>query len=126
MHVSECVFGLVKAHGHCDCCQAMHACACLCVLACTRRMVTVIAAGQCMLVLFCVLLCTRRKLTVIATRKCMHVCVFVCATAQGAWSLRLLRGDICTCVLCRYENMVHAHGDWCEAMHACVGVCVWA
>ena len=20
----------------------------------------------------------------------------------------------------------YAHGDWCEAMHACVGVCVWA
>jgi hypothetical protein len=33
MRVSECVFGLVKAHGHCDCCEAMHVCACLCALA---------------------------------------------------------------------------------------------
>jgi hypothetical protein len=33
MHVWECVFGLVKAHGHGDCCEAMHACVRLCVWA---------------------------------------------------------------------------------------------
>jgi hypothetical protein len=24
-HVWECISGLVKAHAHCDCCEAMHA-----------------------------------------------------------------------------------------------------
>jgi hypothetical protein len=30
MHRCACLCALVhKAHGHCDCCEAMHACACL-------------------------------------------------------------------------------------------------
>ena len=32
---SECL-GLVKAHAHCDCCDAMHACVGVCVWACIR------------------------------------------------------------------------------------------
>ena len=28
--VGVCVSGLVKARGHCDCCEVMHACACAC------------------------------------------------------------------------------------------------
>jgi hypothetical protein len=42
--------GLDKAHGHCDCCEAVHAC----VGVCRWRTVTVIAAGRCMHVLECV------------------------------------------------------------------------
>jgi hypothetical protein len=51
MHACACLCVLVhKAHAHCDCCQAMHVCVGICVLVCTRRMVTVIAARQCMFV----------------------------------------------------------------------------
>jgi hypothetical protein len=32
--------GLYKAHGHCDCCEAMHACVGVCVGACARLMPT--------------------------------------------------------------------------------------
>ena len=46
--------GLYKAHTHGDCCEAMHACVGVCVWACTRRILTVIAAKQCMHVLLCV------------------------------------------------------------------------
>jgi hypothetical protein len=38
MRVRECVFLLVKVHGHCDCCEAMHACVGVCVRACARLM----------------------------------------------------------------------------------------
>jgi hypothetical protein len=72
--------GLNKAHAHCNGCEAMHAYVGVCDRACTRRMVTVIAARLCMRVLVCVLPCTRRMLTVLAARRCMRVweCVFVC------------------------------------------------
>ena len=43
-----------KAHGDGDCCEAMHAFVGVCVSACTRRMLTVIAARRCMRVLVCV------------------------------------------------------------------------
>jgi hypothetical protein len=43
-----------KAHAHCDCCEAMHACDGERVLASTRRMLTVIAARRCMGVWACV------------------------------------------------------------------------
>ena len=43
-----------KAHAYGDCCEAMHACVGVCVFACTRRMVTVIAARRCMHVWECV------------------------------------------------------------------------
>jgi hypothetical protein len=55
MGVLECVFlGLSKAHAHCDCCKAMHACVGVCVWACTRCMLTVIAARRCMFSVVCV------------------------------------------------------------------------
>ena len=47
----------------------------VCVLLCTRRMVTVIAARRCMRVLVCVLLCTRRMVAVIAAMQRIHVTV---------------------------------------------------
>jgi hypothetical protein len=50
---SECL-GLVKAHAHCDCCDAMHACVGVCVWACIRHMLTVTAATRCMHVSECV------------------------------------------------------------------------
>jgi len=46
--------GLVKAHAHCDCCEAMHACVFVRVWACTRRMLTVIAVRRYMHVFLCV------------------------------------------------------------------------
>ena len=46
--------GLYKAHAHCDWCEAMHACVGVSVFACTRRMLTVIAARRCMHVSECV------------------------------------------------------------------------
>ena len=49
MHACACcVCGMNKAHADCDCCEAMHACVGVCVWACARRMLTVIAARQCM------------------------------------------------------------------------------
>ena len=59
-----------KVHAHGDCCKAMHACVGVCVWACARHMVTVIAA--------------RRRL---------HVweCVCVFQLVQGACSLWLLQ-----------------------------------
>jgi hypothetical protein len=78
MHACACcVCDMNKAHAQGDCCEAMHACGCVCVLLCTRRMVTVIAARRCMHVWECVLVCTRRMVTVIAARRCMRVVVFV-------------------------------------------------
>jgi hypothetical protein len=56
MHWCACLYVLMpEAHAHGDCCEAMHACVGVCVLACTRRMATVIAARRCMHVLECVL-----------------------------------------------------------------------
>jgi hypothetical protein len=72
------------------------ACVAVCVWACTRRMLTVIGARQCMRVLVCVFLCTRRMVTVIAARRCMRVLV-----------------------LCVVVHKAHGHCDCCEAMHAC-------
>jgi hypothetical protein len=95
MHVSSVCLGVYKAYAHCDCCE-MHACVGVCVWACIRRMLTVIAARRCMRVLVCVFLCTRRMLTVIAAR------------------LACMCGSVC---LGLYK--AHAHGDCCEAMHAC-------
>ena len=43
MCLSVC-FGLYTAYAHGDCCEAMLACVGVCVLACTRRMLMVIAA----------------------------------------------------------------------------------
>jgi len=48
--------------------KQMHACIGVCLWTCTRHMVTAMAMGKCMLMLFCVSLCTRRMLTVIAAR----------------------------------------------------------
>ena len=49
------VFGLGQgACCHGDCCEAMHACVGMCVWACTRRMLTVIAARQGMFTKVCV------------------------------------------------------------------------
>jgi hypothetical protein len=94
MHACACcVCGMNKAHAHGDCCEAMHACVRVCVSACTRRMLTVIAARRGKRVLFCMFLRTRRMVTVIAARRCMRVLVFVCSCAQGACSLWWLRGD---------------------------------
>ena len=91
-----------------------------------RRILTVIAAGWCMRVLVCVFLCTRRMLAVIAAGDAC-VCLFVCSCAQGACSLWLLRGYACVCGSeCLGLHKADAHGDCCEAMHACVGVRVWA
>jgi hypothetical protein len=53
MWASVC-FDLYKAHTHGDCCEAMHARVGVCVWACTRRMLTVIAARRCMHVWECV------------------------------------------------------------------------
>jgi hypothetical protein len=65
MHVCACLCVLVhKAHGHCHFGEAMHACGGERVLACTRRMVTVIAV-----------------------RRCMRVWECVFGFVQGAWSL---------------------------------------
>jgi hypothetical protein len=58
--------GLYKAHAQGDCCEAMHACVGVCIWACTRRMLRVIAARRCMRELVCVLPCTSRMLRVIA------------------------------------------------------------
>jgi len=49
----------------------------VCVLLCTRRMLTGIAAMQCMRVVVCVLLCTRRMVTVIAASVFLIFCVLV-------------------------------------------------
>ena len=46
--------GLYKAYAHGDWCEAMHGCVGVSVFACTRRMVTVIAARRCMDVWECV------------------------------------------------------------------------
>jgi hypothetical protein len=75
-----------KVHAHGDCCEAMHACVGVCVWACTRRMVTVIAARRCMRVWECVWAWTRRMVTVIAARRCMHVLECVFGLVQGACS----------------------------------------
>jgi hypothetical protein len=45
-------FRFYKAYAHGDCCEAMHACVGVRVWACTRRMLTVIAARRCKYVLF--------------------------------------------------------------------------
>jgi hypothetical protein len=70
-------FGMHKAYGHgdgcevmhvcarflcscelvyarCDCCEAMHAHACVCVFLCKRHIVTMLSAKRCMCVLKCV------------------------------------------------------------------------
>ena len=81
MHVCECMFLLLyKAHGDCDCWEAMHACVGVYVWACLRRIVTLLAARQFTHVSECVFgLCTRCMLTLIAARRCIRVseCVFV-------------------------------------------------
>jgi hypothetical protein len=53
MHVPL-VAHMNKAHAHCDCCEAMHACVEVCVWDWSRRMLTVIAARRCMHVFLCV------------------------------------------------------------------------
>jgi hypothetical protein len=60
MRVLQCVFWLY-AHG--DCCEAMHVCACLCVL-----LHKVIAARRCMHVWECVFGLAQGMVTVIAAR----------------------------------------------------------
>jgi hypothetical protein len=105
MRVWEYVSGLAlhMAHAHCDCCEAIHVFVGVCVWAYTKRVVTVIAARRCMRVVVCVLLCTRRMVTVIAAR------------------LRMMCASVCLGVYRAY-----AHGRFCEAMHACDNVCLWA
>jgi hypothetical protein len=51
---------LVKAHGHCDCCEAIYACASY---------------------------FSHEQGAVIAARRCMHVWECVFGLVQGAWSL---------------------------------------
>jgi len=65
IHACSCLCVLVhKAHGDCDCCEAMHACSCLCVVVHKAR-------GDC------------------DCCEAMHACVFlfVCSCERGAWSL---------------------------------------
>jgi hypothetical protein len=76
---------LYKVHAHCDCCKAMHACVGVCICACTRCMLTVIAA-----------------------RWCMRVWECVFGLVQSACSLWLLWSCACVCFLCALfeENFV--------------------
>ncbi len=59
----------------------------------------------------------------------MHAaCVWECEFwfVQGTCSLQSLRGHVCMCLfVCSYAK-VYAYCDCCEAMYACVGVCVGA
>jgi len=75
MCISECVFWLVKAHAHSDCCEAMHACFAVCVL-------MTVPSRLCLFV-------RMFALTVIAARrlKAMHVRACVCFHEQGVCSL---------------------------------------
>jgi hypothetical protein len=102
MRLWACLCVLVhQAHGHCGCCEAIHpdAC-CFCVFLFTRRMVTVIAARRCILMLVLFVLvhnahahcdCSEVK------HACVRVCVVVLKT--------------------------HGHCDCCEAMDACACLC---
>ena len=47
-------FGLCNAYAQNHCCEAMHACSCLCVLMHNAHAPSAIAARQCMHVLECV------------------------------------------------------------------------
>jgi len=80
MHVCECVFELVKAHGHCDCCEAMHACACLCMNK-ARTHMGLLRGDACMCA--SVFGLQRRTVTAIAVRQCMHLWECMFGLAQG-------------------------------------------
>jgi hypothetical protein len=67
MYVYQC---MTKVYCHCDCCEAMHACVGVCVLAYAYGE-SCEAMHACIRV--CVWVCTRRMLTVTAARRCMHV-----------------------------------------------------
>jgi hypothetical protein len=55
--VCACLCVLVhKAHGHCDCSEAMHACVRVCVWACARCMLTVLFGRPCTYESECVVL----------------------------------------------------------------------
>jgi hypothetical protein len=89
---------MYKAYAHGDCCEAMHACVGVCVWACTRRMVTVIAA-----------------------RRCMHMWEFLCFCMQQAYG----HNDCCEAMnvcayLCVPMKEAYARGDCCKAMHVCM------
>ncbi len=85
MRVLVCVFLCTRRMLFCDCCEAMDACACFCVL--VRR---AHAHGDFCKAFMCVLVCmflfTRRMLTVIAARPCICVLLFVWSHTQCAWS----------------------------------------
>ena len=126
MHACACfVCGTNKVYAHCDCCEATHACACLCVLVHKAHGHCDCCEAMHACVGVCVLLFTRRMVTVISARRCMRVleCVFALDEAYG-------HCDCCKAMhVCMnmYECMIKAygHGDCCEAMHACVRVRVW-
>jgi hypothetical protein len=82
MYVYEC---MIMAHAHCDCCEAMHACGCLCVLVLKAHC----HCDCCKAVHACVgvfLACVERMLAVIAARRCMHVWECVFGLVQSACS----------------------------------------
>jgi hypothetical protein len=79
MHACACLCVVMhKAHAHGDCCEAMHACVGVCVWACTRRMVTVIAARRCMRVCECVFGLVQGAWSHCDCCEAMHACVGVC------------------------------------------------
>ena len=89
MHACACCLcGMNKAHAHCDCCEAMHACVGVCVWACARRMLTVIAARRCMHVWKCVFGMPLR----ICALRCDHAAAFRVGARLGA----IMQLRICT------------------------------
>jgi hypothetical protein len=79
MHWCACLYVLMpEAHAHCDCCETMHACVGVSVWACTRRMLTVIAARQCVRVCGSVCLGLRKAHAHCDCCEAMHACVGVC------------------------------------------------
>jgi hypothetical protein len=78
MHACVCSSVLMHtAHAQCDCCEAMHACACLCVLAHKAHDHCYYSEAMHAFVQVFFLACTWRMLTVIAMIA-KHACVGVC------------------------------------------------
>ncbi len=139
-----------KAHGHGDCCEAMHSCVGVCVRACAGCMLAVIAARLCMMcgsmclgvyrayahsrfceamhacVNVCLRACTWRMVTVIAARQCMRVlvCVFLCTmrmvTVIAVRRCMRVCLFVCSCAQCAWSLWL-LRGDACVC-----GMCVWA
>jgi hypothetical protein len=104
----------------------------VCVFLCTRRMVTVIAARQCMYSCLCSsttclslnVLDVRGDLAVHSSLRRDNTCMYVLSMYAYEMYGHCLFCRVMRVFACVYMRKEHAHGDCCEAMHACVGVCV--